>query len=179
MSKAYDRVEWPFLLDVLERYGFSPRFLSLIKACITSTSISVNINGDAEGFFYPSRGLPSGMPSQSLFFLFYVPRRCKPSFFHKAEVDGSFTGMRVNNRSPSFSHLMFADDLIIFGEASPSVLDSVQSILTVLLGMLRPADQPLQIEYSLQPEHPEPAPGRSSKFGVAIMDRNERYLGGP
>jgi len=42
---AYYRMEWSFLLDVLARLGFDNKFISLIQACISFTTISINMNG--------------------------------------------------------------------------------------------------------------------------------------
>jgi len=46
MAKAYDCIEWCFLLEVLQRFGFSPKAIALVKAYITTISISIKINGD-------------------------------------------------------------------------------------------------------------------------------------
>lgn len=34
MAKAYDRVQWPFLIRVLRKMGFSDRWLGMIERCI-------------------------------------------------------------------------------------------------------------------------------------------------
>ncbi|KAM1439094.1 hypothetical protein ACFXTO_012988 [Malus domestica] len=56
MAKAYDRVEWNFLLSIMAKLGFAPLFCSRIKECISSTSVSIIINGTPIGFIMPERG---------------------------------------------------------------------------------------------------------------------------
>lgn len=48
-EKAYDMVDWDFLLKVLHRKGFRARWISWIKGCISNTSFSILINGRLRG----------------------------------------------------------------------------------------------------------------------------------
>ena len=49
MSKAYDRVEWDFLLQLMERMGFQRRWINLISACISTVTYSILVNGEPKG----------------------------------------------------------------------------------------------------------------------------------
>jgi hypothetical protein len=62
LQKAYDRVNWSFLREVLSRYGFHEIFINWIMQCVSSVSFSILINGGKTDYFKPSRGLKAGGP---------------------------------------------------------------------------------------------------------------------
>ena len=45
MKKAFDRVKLPFLYRVLLSFGFTPKFVNLIKACTERPWIVPLVNG--------------------------------------------------------------------------------------------------------------------------------------
>ena len=45
MSKAYDRVEWPFLVMMMKKLGFEERWIQLIMKCVTTVSYRIKVNG--------------------------------------------------------------------------------------------------------------------------------------
>lgn len=59
--KAFDSVQWPFLLSVLEAMNRPEKFILWIKKCIELSSFSVQINGELAGYFNSKRGLRQGM----------------------------------------------------------------------------------------------------------------------
>ncbi|KAL0329003.1 UNVERIFIED_CONTAM: hypothetical protein Sradi_4887000 [Sesamum radiatum] len=50
MAKAYDRVQWQFLYNVLRKMGFNEKWIQLVKNCIEQCWFSVLVNGDKAGF---------------------------------------------------------------------------------------------------------------------------------
>ncbi|KAM2896759.1 hypothetical protein COP2_006481 [Malus domestica] len=127
MAKAYDRVEWSFLLEMMSALGFLHEFCKRIKECITTVSYSVLLNGSATGFIQPKRGLRQGDPMSP--FLFLICAEGLSAVLRKREEQGYLHGIRVTPDGMQISHLFFADDAVIFCKATEV---EVRGILEVL-----------------------------------------------
>ena len=119
IEKAYDHIRWDFLLKMLERMGFGPKWIRWINWCISTTTFSVLINGSSTGFFRSSRGLRQGDPLSP--YLFVIGMEAL-SCLLKIAMEGNFiTGCRFGGRDGGeivISHLLYADDTIIFCDAN-------------------------------------------------------------
>ncbi|XP_074328439.1 uncharacterized protein LOC141700297 [Apium graveolens] len=62
LHKAFDSLQWPFVLATLEKMGFSSTFISWIKACICTTKFSIKLNGVVHGYFDGAQGIRQGDP---------------------------------------------------------------------------------------------------------------------
>ncbi|XP_041995737.1 uncharacterized protein LOC121745859 [Salvia splendens] len=127
MAKAYDWVQWPFLLKVMEKMGFSKMWLNMIERCVNSYWFSILINGSPSGFFKSSRGLRQGDPlSPSLFILAadYLSRLLDRLILGRKEM--RFCTARY---SMGVSHLAYADDILIFTQARRTSVRKLKNCL--------------------------------------------------
>jgi hypothetical protein len=69
LTKAFDTVSWPFLLEVLEHLGFPARWRDWISAILSSSTTKVLVNGRPGKRIYHARGLRQGDPLSPLLFV--------------------------------------------------------------------------------------------------------------
>ena len=119
IEKAYDHVNWDFLVAILATMGFGHKWIKWKKWCISSPSFSILINGTPSGFFQSSRGLRQGGPISP--YLFVIAMEALSRLILKAQDGGFILGFKVGGKGgdgEEISQLLFADDTIIFCEAS-------------------------------------------------------------
>ena len=99
MSKAYDRVEWPFLREMMQRLGFDRRWVDLVMTCVTSVKYRIRVNGELTEEFIPECGLRQGDPISPYLFLL-----CAEGFsalLSQAELEGKIHGISICRGAPA------------------------------------------------------------------------------
>ncbi|KAK9921713.1 hypothetical protein M0R45_030213 [Rubus argutus] len=129
MAKAYDRVEWRFIRRMLEVMGFPHRFCYLIMQCIQTVSYSVLFQGRPFGKIIPSRGLRQGDPISP--YLFLLVAEGFSALLRRASRDKYIHGVSIARGAPSISHLFFADDSLLFCDASAQDCDMLKEIFEI------------------------------------------------
>ncbi|XP_058078524.1 uncharacterized protein LOC131226815 [Magnolia sinica] len=69
MEKSYDRIEWGFLNNVLNRFSFNTAWIRMVEKCWNNVWFTVLINGEGVGFSNRQEGCERGTqyPLASLF----------------------------------------------------------------------------------------------------------------
>lgn len=127
MAKAYDRVEWGFLIEVMDNLGVHPKFCDWIRECISRVSYNVMVNGVPSSYFRPERGLRQGDPMSSFLFLVYA--EALSSYIRKHEMKCRISGVRVAPAATPITYLFFADDSVVFFKAEETETVQVVNIL--------------------------------------------------
>lgn len=119
MSKAYDRVEWSYLSQIMEKLGFHEKWISLVMKCVTTPTFSILMNNESFGFIKPTRGIRQGDPLSP--YLFLPCSEGLSSLLVNAR-ERSMVGISICRSCPKISHLFFADDSLIFIKAARIIL---------------------------------------------------------
>ncbi|XP_065627152.1 uncharacterized protein LOC112033876 isoform X2 [Quercus suber] len=138
IEKAYDHVNWGALFYLLERMGFGDRWRRWLKTCVSTVRFSILVNGFSVGFFGSSRGLRQGDPLSPLLFLLIM--EVLSSILKKTEEGGFIQGFHVgpiNSIGICVSHILFADDAILFCDASREQVLSIRLVLTCFQAFTR------------------------------------------
>uniref|UniRef100_A0A803NSM4 Reverse transcriptase domain-containing protein n=1 Tax=Cannabis sativa TaxID=3483 RepID=A0A803NSM4_CANSA len=116
MEKAYDKMDWDFIMEVLNFHGFKNPLLGWIKSCIQIKKMNLMINGVKQGTIHPTSGLRQGDPLSPTLFILAADMLSR--LLQDYTSEGRIKGIKVTRSAPAITHLMFADDVVLFGQAT-------------------------------------------------------------
>ena len=178
LEKAYDKIEWSFICEMLLRFKFPSKLIDLIMSCISSVSSTLLFNGGCLESFWPSRGIRQGDPLSPYLFIM-----CMEFLSHLIErkcENKSWTPIKTSRNGLPFSHLFFADDLVLFACAN---LENCQAIKDVLSEFCTRSGQTVSAAKSRVYFSPNVDPDQrevfSDIFGFTQTSNLGKYLGFP
>lgn len=134
IQKAFDTINWHFLLWILESFRFSSQFASWISSILSSAHISIMTSSRLQGHFSCSRGVRQGDP------LSLILLGIEEDFFSRYLI------YMVNHRElePNHytngvslpTHLLYADDILIFCRASLWNVHNLRATLDLYMSLL-------------------------------------------
>lgn len=125
--KAFDKLDWAVLFKVLDFFGFSKDWISLIEECICSSKCSVLVNRELSGYFELGCGLRQGDP---LFpYLFILAEEILSLNIENLVDHKQVAPIYRAPTSPSTCHLMYADDILLFFQATHRSINAIQGVL--------------------------------------------------
>ncbi|KAF7152227.1 hypothetical protein RHSIM_Rhsim01G0161700 [Rhododendron simsii] len=178
MARAYDRVEWSYLERVMVKLGFHQKWIGWVMECIRTVSFSITVNGEPGETFLPSRGIRQGCPLSPYLFLL-----CGEGFsalFKDFLSKKMLRGFRINYHCPIISHLLFADDSIIFCRASDQDCEALYRILDLYEAASGQKVNKEKSSVFFSPNTPIPRRNLlAAKVGITMEAHGARYLGLP
>jgi hypothetical protein len=110
IAKAFDNVRWDYLLEVLQQFGFGPRWCAWISILLRTGSTAVLFNGSRGRWYKHFIGLGQGDPlSPMLFILAMEPLQ---RMFDVVAVDGLLSPLM--SKPVALKVSLYADDADVF-----------------------------------------------------------------
>lgn len=126
ISKAFDTLDWSFLLNVLKCFGFNDTFCNWIDVILRSATLSVSINGNQHGYFHCNRGVRQGDPLSPL--LFCIAEDVLSRSISKLVEDGKVDQIQASRNVSIPSHSLYADDIIVYCKGKQSCLVALKEL---------------------------------------------------
>ncbi|KAL5810114.1 hypothetical protein ACOSQ4_026682 [Xanthoceras sorbifolium] len=96
-------------------------------SCITSVTYKVILNGEATSSFNPGCGMRQGDPLSSYIFVLCM-KKLFLIIFENVKNKG-WRPVKVSKGGPGITHLFFADNLVLFGEANATQAEIMRSCM--------------------------------------------------
>ena len=116
LVKAYDKVSWRFLKEVLQAFGFQHDWVRWIGNLVSLAFFSILVNGAPSSTFQASRGLRQRDPL-SLFLFILLAEGLGRSLKAKRIV-GTLKGLSPHGGMQAQTHQQFIDDTMLMGASS-------------------------------------------------------------
>jgi hypothetical protein len=113
-EKAYDRVSWDFLREVLLRKGFTALVVHRLMQLVSGGHTAVNVNGEVRPFFRNARGFRQRDPLSPILFDFMVDSLA--AILSQENAAGHIQGVVPHLMPGGVTHLQYADDTMIMIE---------------------------------------------------------------
>ena len=126
LRKAFDSVRWDFILASLQALAIPDNYISLIQECLSTASFSVSVNGVSGGFFKSTKGIRQGDPLSPNLFVLAMEGMSRLLL---SRYEAGSIGYHPRTEDLNITHLMFADDVMIFFDGTSNSLHGISECL--------------------------------------------------
>lgn len=116
LAKAYDKVDWKYMKEVLSTYGSNHEWVKWIGNLTSSAFFSILVNGSPSDPFSLSKGLRQGDPLSP--FLFILLAEGLGRTLKEKRRTGELRSIDPHNSQIDQTHQQFVDDTMLMGIAS-------------------------------------------------------------
>ena len=127
LEKAYDQLEWSFIRECLFHINLPPNLIDIIMSCISSVSTAILFNGGAMKPIIPSRGFRQWDPLSP--YLFILCMDWLGELIDNKCAEKLWTPIKSSKSGLSFSHMFFANDLVIFAKVNQVNCSTIKDVL--------------------------------------------------
>jgi ribonuclease HI len=128
ITKAFDTLDWSFLITVLKKFGFNDIFCNWIQVILHSAFLSISINGKSHGYFNCRRGVRQGDPLSPL--LFCLAEDVLSRSITKLVSEGKLNLIKGTRNFTVPSHCFYADDLMIYCKGNLAGLHALKDLFS-------------------------------------------------
>ena len=115
-EKAYDSVDWSFLVYMMKRVGLCSKWIAWMKACVCGGSMSILVNGSLTEEMNIHRGLKQGDLLAPFLFLLFAEGFS--GLMRNTVTLNFFEGFKMKDDGIVYSHLQYGDDTLCMGKAT-------------------------------------------------------------
>lgn len=127
-EKAYGKVNWSFLKEVVERKGFIARWIEWVMQAVQRGRVAIDLNGERGPYFRSFKGLRQGDPLSPI--LLNLEANVLSTLLTKANRERIISGLISNLVEGGLTHLQYVDDTAILLEKSNSDINNIRFILS-------------------------------------------------
>lgn len=126
-EKAYDKIHWDHLIEILTSRGLGNKWIRLIKDWLNSSQSCMSFNGELTPYFYYKRGVRQGDPLSP--FLFILAADTLSKIFHKGRQTDTLVGIGSPClEGKQITNCHYVDDTILFLKATHRNVRSIRMV---------------------------------------------------
>ena len=160
-EKAFDTIEWPFIIKSLQYFGFGPSVVNWVKCLYSNIESCFLNNGWTSNFFKIERGVRQGCPLSPYLFVLSVEVLAK-AFKRNSNI----RGIHVNQEEIKISQ--YADDTTL-------ILNGSQASLSAALNTLDDFGEASGLKLNSKKTEAIWTGSNSGKTEILLPERNFRW----
>ncbi|KAK8948365.1 hypothetical protein KSP39_PZI006163 [Platanthera zijinensis] len=127
MDQAYDKMAWGTLQQVLQLLGLPAWFINWVLQCVMHPRFALLLNGKQTSWIEATCGFRQGCPLSPYAFIL-----CSELLSYALQLKGDSIDISLSLAGPRISHLLYANDILLVGDASSTIIRAIWSTLAHL-----------------------------------------------